>query len=239
MATPIAFLVAQTRRYLSEETPKNWSDAELTDLANLAFKDLWRRLNDLYKNYFVTTDITNVTLPQGATQLSGVPDDVFRVVAIEPRVVGESNPNLGLVFKPVDYNDPRFVEARACGTRQPNNTVVFYTLMTAGAPVAAPIILTAPPLSSAVDVKLVYNQVLAPIAIDGDNPIPGESDSAVIAWVMAHARAKERADGAPDPTWMGVYTTEKDKLIMELTPRQIQEPSVADDFFGEGYGYGY
>lgn len=237
MATPIAFLVSQVRRLLSEETPKNWSDAELTDLANLAFKDLWRRLNDLYKNYFVTIDIENVSLVAGETQLTGVPDDVFRVVAIEPRVVGEQTGNPSLVFQPADYNDPRFVSARACGTRQPNNTVIFYTLMTAGAPVAAPIILTGPAVSSDVPLKLVYNQVLALVALDGDNPIPGESDTAVIAWMMGYARAKERADGAPDPTWMGVYESENQKLVMQLTPRQIQEPSVVESLFGEGYGY--
>lgn len=231
MATPVQTLVDWVRDQLKEDTASFWSDAVLVAHINNGIKDLWRRLNELFKNYFVVIDITNVSLAANGTQLTGVPADCYKVVGLEPRIVGSSSSNRGLIFKPKDYNDPAFVQARAMDPRQPENCIVYYTLMQQGAPVAAPIILTAPRLTSAVNLTLVYNQTLPLVEIDDDNPIPGESDMALEAWCLAHARAKERADNSPDPAWMKVYDSEKEDLIENLTPRQIQEPSVVVGMF--------
>lgn len=239
MATLMSAILTSARRHMTETTAAFWSDAELLDLGNKGIKDLWRRINDLYKHYFITIDSTNVTLAASTSTLTGVPTDVFRVVSIEPRVVGQSNPNPGLIFKPKDYNDPEFVAARARGPVEPNNTIIFYDVMNAGAPVGAPTIIIAPQVSSAVNLKLVYNQVLAAVVAADNNPIPGESDNALVAWIVAYARAKERDDRAPDPEWLAIYGTEKNNLTTQLTPRQIQESSVAQGMFGEEDDWGY
>ena len=239
MATLMSAILTSARRHMTETTAAFWSDAELLDLGNKGVKDLWRRINDLYKHYFITIDITNVTLAASTSQLTGVPTDVFRIVSIEPRVVGQLNPNPGLVFKPKDYNDPEFVAARARGPVEPNNCVIYYDVMNAGAPVGAPIIRIAPTISSAVNLALVYNQVLPDKTSGEANPIPGESDNALVAWIVAYARAKERDDRAPDPEWMAIYGTEKTNLTVQLTPRQIQESQVAQGMFGEEDDWGY
>lgn len=231
MATLISAIVTKSRLRLTETTAAYWTDDELAGICIDGVRDLWRRLNDLYKNYFVTIDETNVSLAASANQLAGVPADLFRVVSIEPRVLGESNPNPGLIFKPMDYNDPRFINARAQRTREPNNVVVFYDVWTQGPPVAAPVIRTAPKLSSAVLLTVVYNQTLGALTSASTNPIPGESDNALVAWTVAYARAKEREDRAPDPEWLAIYGTEKTNLTQQLTPRQIQEPTVVLGMF--------
>ena len=64
-----------------------------------------------------------------------------------------------------------------------------------------------------------------------NNPIPGESDNAVVAWTVAYARAKEREDRSPDPNWLAVYATEKQHLLQSLGLRQLQEPEFADAMF--------
>lgn len=231
MATLISSLVSQVRAQLVESTASFWTDADLINFCNLGIKDLWRRLNDLYQDYFVTIDITHVTLAANSSQLAGVPVDVFRIVSIEPRILGESSANPGLIFKPRPYNHPDFVNARAMSAMDPNNCIIFYTVMTTGAPVAAPIIRVAPQVSSAVNLTLVYNQVLATVAAGDNNPVPGESDNALIAWMMAYARAREREDRGPDPEWIAVYSTEKTNLVQQLTPRQTQEPQVVEGVF--------
>lgn len=241
MATLMSAIVTRARRHLNETTAVFWSDQELIDLGNLGIKDLWRKICDLYQHHFFTLDATNVSLTASSSALTGVPSDVYRVVSIEPRVLGNSNPNQGLVFKPADWNDPRFVAARAIGPINPNNAIIYYTLITAGAPVAAPTIRVAPQVSSAVNLTLAYNQTLAAVA-SGDNiPIPGEADNAIIAWIVAYARAKEKDDRSPDPEWLAVYATEKAGLMQQLTPRQIQEPQYAEGMFGEtdDWGWGY
>lgn len=231
MATTLQTIVDQVRKNLVETTADYWSDAELVGLANLGIKDLWRKINDLYQDYFITIDDTNVTIAANSSVFAGVPADVYRVVAIEPRVLGQSNPNPGLIFKPRDYNHSDFIKARAMAAMQPNNCVIFYRLMNAGGPVAAPTIFIAPQLTSAVNIRLVYNQVLPAVVIGGTNPIPGESDNALIAWTTAYARSKERDDRAPDPEWIAIYGSEKTNLVSQLTPRTIQEPDVVEGLF--------
>jgi hypothetical protein len=89
-------------------------------------------------------------------------------------------------------------------------------------------------VNTAISLRFVYVPILAAVAAAGSNPIPGESDNALIAWCIAYARAKEREDRSPDPNWLAVYSTEKTNLLVRLTPRQTQEPEVVEDFF-EGY----
>ena len=233
MATLLSSLITQARRHLNETSAVFWSDQELADIANQGMRDLWRRINDLYQHHFVTFDTTNVSLAANSSSLTGVPTDVHRVVSIEPRTLGSSSTTPSLIFKPADFNDPRFVTARARGPVTPRSTVIFYDVMNAGAPVGAPTIRVAPQVSSAVDLTLVYNHTLATIGTGDDNPIPGESDNALIAWIIAYGRAKEREDRAPDPEWLAVYATDKAALCRELTPRQIQETEVAEGVFGE------
>lgn len=235
MATLVSAIVTKARLRLTESTAAYWSDNELADICIDGIRDLWRRLNDLYKNYFVTIDETNMSIAANGSQLTGVPADVFRIVSIEPRVLGDSNPNPGLIFKPRDWNDPDFVRARASTPREPNNVVVFYDVWTQGPPVAAPVIRTAPRLSSAVLLTVVYNQTLGTLTSASTNPVPGESDNALVAWTVAYARAKEREDRAPDPEWLAIYGTEKTNLVQQLTPRQIQEPQVVHGLFEEDW----
>jgi hypothetical protein len=65
------------------------------------------------------------------------------------------------------------------------------------------------------------------------NPIPGQSDQALIAWVTAHALGKQ-ANQVPDAGWMTVYKVEKDNILLFVAPRQDDEPDVAEAIF-EGY----
>jgi hypothetical protein len=238
VASALTSLITQVRVHLVEPSPAYWTDAELLGHLTNGAKDLWRKIVGQYQEHFVTIDDTHVTLGINGASLSGVPLDVYRVVAVEPRVVGDGNPNQGLIFKNRKYNSPDFIQARAASPVTPQGTIIFYDVMNAGAPVGAPTILVAPTVTALVNLRLVYNQVLPPMALSGapptitTNPIPGESDNALIAWTVAYARAKENADRTPDPTWLAVYGTEKQNLIAELSiPRSEQDQEVVEGMF--------
>lgn len=238
-ATKIVSLVADIRATnLKETTPRFWTDVELAKIAQEGAKDLWRAIVDLYDHHFVTIDSTNVTLAASSNQLTGMPTDCYRVVSIEPRVLGASSPNPGLIFTPKNWNSDEFRTARAQAAVDPNNREILYTVMNPGAPVGAPIIRLAPQVSAAVNITLVYNQTLGSILISGSNPIPGESDNALKAWMTAFALAKQREDHAPDLGWLAIYATEKKNLVQQLAQRQIQEPEVAAAWLGECYDGG-
>lgn len=228
MATLLSKIVEIARGHLVEATASYWSDAFLLDLAILGVNDLWGAVNDLYQDHFLTIDATNVSQAANATSLAGVPADVFRIHLIEPRTLST---NVGLFYEPKDYGHPDFVRARGQSAIDPTDGTIYYDVMAAGAPIGAPTIVVAPIVSSAVLLRLVYVPTVGTLTLASNNPIPGASDNALVSWVVAYARAREREDRAPDSEWLTAYKTEKVNLLNRLQPRQAQEPQVAEAFF--------
>lgn len=213
-----------------------WTEQELLDILIAGCKDLWRAIVDLHQGHFTTIDVTNVSAAANATSLTGVPADCFRVLMIEPRDVTDVNADANVYFKPKQYHSAAFQTARSLSGSFSSNddTTILYDILNAGSPVAAPSIVIAPALSGTLLLRLVYVHTLATLTESSDNPIPGESDNALIAWGVAHARAKEREDRMPDPAWISVYATDKQSLLTVLTPRQEQEEEVVEGLF-DGY----
>lgn len=235
MATLLSSLETQARTTLLEPVASFWTSAELIAIANKGIKDLWGALIDLHQEHYQTMDVTNVTLAADSDVLANVPTDVFRVLLIEPKDVSVAGAYRGLQFVPKDYNSQEFTSARTLGSVNAlQSQVLYYTISQAGAPVGAPTIRIAPMLSAALaagTIRLVYIPTIADLTASGTNPVPGESDNALIAWIIAYAKAKEREDGAPDPGWLAVYATEKQNILTRSTPRQEQEPEYVDAMF--------
>lgn len=230
-STTVAMLLTMVRNHLVEPSARFWTDAELISLMNLGVHDLWGAINDNYKDYFATLDITNVTLTANSTSLTGVPADVFRIKLIEPRDLTSSSSNTNLVFIPCDYDDPSFFSARSMDAQDPSNTVIYYAMMNEGAPISAPTVKIAPKVNSAVNLSMMYVPTLATITALSVNPIPGESDAALVAWTVGFALAKESSDHTPDAGWLGIYANEKQNLLVRMTPRQIQQEEVVSSIF--------
>ncbi len=213
-----------------------WTEQELLDILILGCKDLWKAILDLHQGHFTTIDETNVSVVGNQTTLQGVPADCFRVLMVEPRDLSDTSIR-GLYFKPKQYHSLAFQSARSnmMAPSLGQATTIFYDILNAGSPVAAPSIVIAPVLSGNVNLRLVYAHVLPTLTESSDNPIPGESDNALVNWGVAWARAKEREDRMPDPAWLQTYATDKAGLLTVLTPRQEQEEEVVEGVFDEWY----
>jgi len=247
-ATPYSSLIRAARYHLSAargegatyKTDKFWSDDELLNIALRGTTDLWAAYIDLHEEHFLTNDATNVSLAADTSTLTGVPSDTFRVYLIEPRDITSTSTSRDVAFIPRDYNHHEFVNARAQSAQTPEGGLnIFFAMSGVGGPNAAPVVTVAPQVSTAVNLRFVYIPVLGvhTYTVNSTNPIPGESDHAVIAWIVAYARAKEREDRIPDPGWLAVYSTEKQSLLMRSVPRQEQEPVVVDGLFDSYWGY--
>lgn len=232
MATLLSALETQVRIPLKETTASYWTSAELIAHFNNGITDLWGAICDLHQEHNLTVDETNVSIAANATQFTGVPADCFRVHVIEPRDTTTS-PGQQILFVPRDYKSHEFTGARAQLAQDPNSggLKIYYTLTGAGAPVAAPTILCAPKLTSALNLRLAYIPSLAVKAAGDANPIGGGSDNALIAWCVAYALAKTREDKSPDPNWLAVYATEKQNMLTRMAPRQEQEPEIVEGVF--------
>jgi hypothetical protein len=209
-----------------------WTEQELLDLLILGAKDLWRAIVDLHQGHFTTNDATNVSLTASSSTLTGVPADTFRVLMLEPRDLTSNSSTRALYFKPKQYHSQSFQAARAQIATDPSaGTTIYYDILNAGSPVGAPSIVVAPQLSGATNLRLVYVHTLPTLLETDNNPIPGESDNAMVSWGVAWARAKEREDRSPDPAWFATYSTDKQSLLTALTPRQEQEEEIVEGLF--------
>lgn len=209
-----------------------WTDAELLEIGIRGAKDLWKAVLDLHQGHFSTIDETNVTLAAATSTLTGVPADTFRVLLIEPRDTTESGSSRDISFVPRKYNSPEFIAARSLANVDPTGgNIIFYDVMGVGTPVGTPSVVIAPKLTAAMNIRFVYVPTLTAITATTDsNPIPGESDHGIIAWIVAFAAAKENGR-MPDANWLAVYSTEKQSLLVALTPRQEQEPKYVEGMF--------
>lgn len=236
-STPLTSLIGQARIHLKETTANFWADSELLDHMRNAVRDLWGAVVDLHQDHFTAIDVTNVQLNAGDDHLSGVPQDCFRVLGIEPRDTTSAGATQDVLFYPKKYFDDDMRNSRQLTTQDPTvGLAVFYNPMGLGSPNGDITIKIAPPISSVVLCRFMYVQgpnaaAMALTPVSTYNPIPGESDNALIAWVVAYARAKEREDRTPDPNWLMIYATEKQNLLVRLAPRQEQEPDSVEDLF--------
>ena len=233
LSTKLSALEVTARYFLKEASASYWSSAELIDYFNQGITNLWGMVVDLNQEHHITVDTSNVTLAVDGTQLTGVPADTFRVHIIEISDTTSANRRRDVLFVPRDYNSHEFINARSLLSQDPNNGVeIYYTLTDPGAPVSAPIVLTAPKVSTALTLRFVYVPTLPIKVAADDNPIGGGSDMALVAWVVAYALSKDREDKSPDPNWLATYSTHKESLRTRMTPRQTQEAEVVDDVFG-------
>jgi hypothetical protein len=236
MATTLQSLLTDVRSHLiapitGDNADEFWTDAEILGILNRGVKELWRAINDNYQNYFLTVDKTNVSIVVGTDLLSGVPADCSIIRKIGPRDPA-TYPYLKFEARPFDHKD--FVAAETQAALDPSQArLVYFYISQAGAPVAAPEIHIAPQMTAAVNLTLGYVPTLATLTASDNNPIPGESDQALINWGVAWARAKEREDRTPDPGWLTLYATEKTNILASLTPRQTQDEEVAEALFEE------
>lgn len=235
MATQVSAIETLARVHLLETTASFWTSAELTAHITAGIRDLWRDTVDLKQEHYLTISQT-VTLDANASQLSGVPNDVHKVYLIEPLDTSDSSVNRGLSFFPLDYNDKRFISARTTTAQDPTGGVIYYSITGQGGPVNAPVIRTAPQVTSQVALSFVYVPTLGQLTANSIIPIPGEADNALMAWTVAFARAKEREDRSPDPNWIAIYNTEKQHLLESLGIRQYQESQFVNAMFEEYWG---
>ncbi len=223
MSATLLTIVRQARRYLGSNTGDDfrWPEAELVDIANRGIRDLWRAIQALDKDFFYTVDATNVTLTVSGATLTGVPSDVARVRGIEARDL--TTPG-GLTFEPLDYVHPTMAHQRSIAAAAVvANQKFYYSVVGGGAPIAAPTIYIAPKVASAtLNLTLIYVPTVAEKVITDTNPIPGESDEAIVAWIVAHALAKLAATKQPDQTWLKVYDVEKTAVLDAVFERQSQ-----------------
>jgi len=237
MATLISTILGNARADLLETSASFWTDAELLAHFKSGVNDMWGAIVDLDEAHYQTTDITNVSVAANSETLAGVPADCFRVVLIEPRDLTSTSQTSLVMFWPRKANSFMARNARQIPAQDPTAGLdIFYEVEGAGSPVAAPTIRIAPKVSSAIPLRFIYIPGPASdvLTAGSNNPVPGESDECLKAWVVAHARTKEREDRSPDPNWLAKYATEKASILVRLQPRQDQEPVFVEDCFG-GY----
>lgn len=228
MPTTINTIITRARRALNETTARFWSDAELLDLAQMGIEDLWKAVKATNKKHLITSTTSTIS---ASTAYFYAPDNIADIYGLE---VTNPSTNVNLHFKKADYFSGEFQQARFADATEARECVVLYDIFGPGgnASSTSTTIQIAPKLSTAVNVTLYYVPTPSSASTSSNNPIPGASDNALIAWVIAFARAREREDRAPDSEWLAVYNTEKQNLLTSvLDPRDKSEEVYVEGMF--------
>lgn len=233
MATQLQTLITTVRDKLNAPiaTDLFWTDAELLRYMNRAIKDLWRAINDNYQDYFLAIN-EGALLPANSSEILDVPEDLAILREIEPLATGSE-----LQFEFRAYNDPLMRAARRASAVDPSQGgTIYYCLTDAGAPVGVPSIFIAPQVTADVELRLAY---VAPIDDSTDatdvNPIPGESDMALINFTLSQAISRQGGDENRELSaeYLAKYATDKANLLVALTPRQTRDDDVVQALFEE------
>lgn len=225
------------RQRLIEPSANFWTSDELTQLCVAGIRDLWRSIVDLKGEHFLR-QMTDVYYPQNSDRLANLPNNsIHKIYLIEPANMSANSANVGLLFSPRPYKNRLFQLARSQDPISPANDTIWYDIAGAGGPADGITVFCAPQVTSNVPLNFLYIPTLGAMDQNSVNPIPGESDNALVAWTVAYARAKERDDRMPDPAWLQVYSTEKQNLLQSLGLREYQEASYVDAQFEEYWGW--
>lgn len=231
MATLLSTILVISRDRLNEPVPRFWQNGELLRYANRGIRDMHRQLGATHQNYFHEIS-TLVTQAASATSLSAVPSNVSIIHGLEP---ADLVAHPALFYKRADYTSPSFQAARSVTAQDPQSGgTVYYAPTQAGAPVAAPVILVAPPLSTAVTLRLTFMPTVgAELVATDPNPIPGEADNALMHWIVGYAKGRQKGSQQPDAVELGYYQNELNRIMAAITPRDDSEPEVVEGMFEE------
>lgn len=220
MATEVKDIIRQVRTRLGGKTTGTWPDADLRDYFRHGCLDLWGAILDVHGGHYI--EEKRVVLKANESTIGDVPENCFRVQFIEPWNTTSSGDWPDLKFTPKRYNSEDFRAARSLDATDVGSAEeILYDVTGVGAPIQAPLIRIAPQITTDLTLRLAFNPT---VVIADYNPIPGESDNALIAWVTAWARSRERQDRMPDPGQLAIYATEKQSILTRMDPRQEQEP---------------
>src|SRR5579859_5536915 len=128
-ATPIATILTSVRNQLIEPVARFWTDAELTEIMRLGAVDLWGAILDLHQDHYFKVNAIDPVLRANTSEVSGVPEDCFRVLLIEPRDTSTAATGFQIVFIPKKYKDDEFAAARSLSTTDPssmNSRMIYY-----------------------------------------------------------------------------------------------------------------
>lgn len=231
MATTLQTIINMTRDALNEAVPRFWSDAELLRYMNRGIRDSWRQISMTNQNYSFTLS-TAVTLAASSSVLANVPADLAIVFQLESvDMVAQPINFIGLEYTRAEFQNARR-SAQALDPSQPG--VIYFSVVGAGGPVAAPTIYVAPQVSAAMTLALAYRPTIgAELAATGTVPLPGELDQALVHWTTGYALGRERGSSQPDVEHLKLYQRELDVILAAITPRDEQEDNVVIAMFEE------
>jgi hypothetical protein len=234
MATQLSSLITVARDLLNEPVASFWTDAELLRYMNGAIRDLYRRIKDQQQDEFFVEDTSNVTALAGTRALSGWPTNVAEIRGIRPRD-GAAYPTLR--FWPRKWTDYDFQASDLASDIDPRTGGdLYYVPVGASGPVGTMQVLIAPRLTADVPLTVAYVPSRDEITVATTvNPIPGESDMALVYYAVAHALARtphgDVASLHPHPGYLQLFEQEAAKILVATSPRQSDEPLVTEALF--------
>lgn len=124
MAITLAGLRQNVRDHLDEATASYWTDAEINRSIGRRQLNLWTRIMQLRKSFFVASSPYTLTLVSGQNKYT-LPSTLYRAKSIRTT----SNGSEGTVWVAKDPSEPIFIEGWRSDVVVANPTIYYYAIM--------------------------------------------------------------------------------------------------------------
>lgn len=224
MAKTLLNLRTSVRDHIDEPTANYWTDLECNRAISNRYLELWARVSQLKKDYFLSPTPFTLTLVSGQYKYGssdGVPSTLWRVTAMRTTTSGSQD----VQWVPDDPNSPAFIS----GLR--SDVVVNSPLQYRYAVRGAGVIWVSPLPQAAITVSVDYILQAVAVSSDSDTFVLPDAYLDFVEYMATHDLLLKGPVGDP-PSWKGQAEAAWERIKIALdTPRQDQGPDLVIGMF--------
>lgn len=224
MALTLANIRSKVRGHIDEPTEAYWTDVELNGLISDAEVDLWTKINQIRKDYFLANFTLSVVAGQFRYQTAdGMPTDMSRIETIRTITSGFTD----MIWTPGNPTTPEWVDGLRADTPVFNPYQQFYALRNVNTLDLSPLPQQA--LQASVD----YIQQPTPMVADADTFLLPDAYLRYVQYQAAAVALSKGPVGDPAAWEAKADKAWRDIMLAMDTPRSEQGPDVVEGMFRE------
>lgn len=226
MALTLATVRSKVRAHIDEPSANYWTDAELNGYISDRQLDLWRKILQIRKDYF----LSNFNLSLVANQFSytvadGIPADIWRIETIRTTTSGKQN----MVWNPGNPTSQAFIDGLNSDTPTFNPFQIYYALRNLTTLWVSPL------PQSALTARVDYIQLPTAVSADSDTFLLPDPFLPYIQY-MAASDALAKGPVGDGPAWESRADKAWNDIMLALdTPRSEQGPDVVEGAFADSF----
>jgi hypothetical protein len=238
MAVLFQDVIAQTRTYLDEVSPKSWTDYEVRREVNNGYGELITATIQVFEDYYLRRiDFSLIASQQEYGVADGIPADLYKIKRIEYNPQTASNPNSFYRASPISMN--KFGSTLVNSALGTTSTPLYYTYGFANNIKIG--FLPIPQINSTNGVRLWHIYTVPMMVNDTDEvniPYPERYASDISLYAAGVLLRKGQQEEPVAARYLAEFAQGKLDMMEELRQRNVDDSMVISDSLGQNNDFG-